>query len=691
MTAQIPTRLSQSMVFKITLAFSVIALIFFANVGKSYFDAQRTQSLLTRMTDEALPIFSSAANLASDVQKLEPVVLAILESKSNAEFAVEQQSYQSLASDILNEITRMQTVDISEPLATKVRQLLRTLDGQITAIGSGIDTLSTQQTELISTISKFNSASQTLNEAENILTPLIGDFVYELTDDYVISLIQELAASANYGMLIIEKLKSANDPQRVDELQTELSSWIQDFDSFFGMLPSVAGDDPALYRDFLKTFSATNSQIKITAQGEYNTDTNDYANGLVTIKQTQVGLAQQQTQALQTFREQMTAILDTTDTIVRLSFDDLQRSASITKTALKTQIWVGLVSGLIALSFVLAISVYLTRYFKTAISKIQRPLHKLALGELHSTHEQAKADEFGRIQTAVTDVSDGLRDIVSGIGQAQVQINDSVDTVSKQSENTLSFVAGQKNELDMVATALTEMSATAHEVAQHASDTLKKVNDAGKVAGQGRQEVGECRTLVEQVSAQTAEAQNVIHSLNNGVQGIESILTTIGGIAEQTNLLALNAAIEAARAGEQGRGFAVVADEVRALASRTQASTLEIQQMTDTMLKESSSAVSVMQQSSELVAKSLESTQRADTTIAGFTGIMEEVQDLSHLIATASEEQAATVNEINNNVLQVSNLAEQTQQSAQAMQAGSHQLADEASTLAEKVSRFKIL
>jgi methyl-accepting chemotaxis protein len=196
--------------------------------------------------------------------------------------------------------------------------------------------------------------------------------------------------------------------------------------------------------------------------------------------------------------------------------------------------------------------------------------------------------------------------------------------------------------------------------------------------------------MINQVSNQSEVTNDVIQSLASGVQNIESILNTIGGIAEQTNLLALNAAIEAARAGEQGRGFAVVADEVRALASRTQSSTLEIKEMTEKMLKDSNQAVEVMEKSSELVNQSVTSAQVADDTIAQFDQLMEEVLDLSRLIATASEEQAATVNELNTNVHRVSNLAEQTSEAAESSQQTGVELDTMALELREKISRFHI-
>jgi methyl-accepting chemotaxis protein len=321
---------------------------------------------------------------------------------------------------------------------------------------------------------------------------------------------------------------------------------------------------------------------------------------------------------------------------------------------------------------------------------LQIELNFLAQGVLRTAYHSPRMDEFGRLYESIGRVSHSLKDILSEIDQANIEITEGVNRVSEQARNTRDFVEGQKPQLDMVAPALTEMSATAGGVARHASDTHKKVNQARDIAISGRDKVTRTLDMIIQVSNPSRETKAVIDAMSDGVQGIESILATIGAIAEQTNLLALKAAIEAARAGDQGRGFAVVADEVRALASRTQASTQEIQVMTDTMAQESKRAVSVMEYSGSLVSQSVESAQEAHTTIAQFGDIMNEVLDLSHLIATASEQQAGTVNNLHQNLMQVSNLTEKTQDAATASQTASSRLTAMAAAMKTKISMFTI-
>jgi methyl-accepting chemotaxis protein len=661
-----------------------------ANVGKNYFDSTQTQTRLIQITDESLPLFLNAAEISELIYSMEPALLAILEARSTVEFQIANAHYQSVNTQLQEQLISLNTLALSQPMASTVAGQRSDISDAIATIESKIESTSNTQGDLIQTITQFNNASRTLVEVEEALTPLISDFAYELTDDYLISLIQEMAASANYGMVIIEKLKSATNPDTVSQLQTQLGTWIRDFDSFMGMLPATAGDDAALYRTFLKDLSSMTNLIKVTAQGEYNNDTNDYGNGLQSIKQQQVALILTQTENLTSFRQSMSETLALTDQLVQLGFQELEASTTDSRNVLSNQIRMGLISGAIALILVLFISTYITRFFRRSINELKIDLDLLAKGEIEVKPKSHRKDEFGAINAYVERVTLGLKDIVVGIGQANEKINDGVERVARHANKTRDFAEDQKHELDMVATALTEMSATASEVASHASDTHDRINTAGQLSAQGRENMKTTKDMINQVSDQSGVTDRVIQSLASGVQNIESILNTIGGIAEQTNLLALNAAIEAARAGEQGRGFAVVADEVRALASRTQSSTLEIKEMTEKMLKDSNQAVEVMEKSSELVSQSVVSAQVADDTIAQFDHLMEEVLDLSRLIATASEEQAATVNELNSNVHRVSTLAEQTSEAAESSQQTGSELDTMALELREKVSRFHV-
>jgi methyl-accepting chemotaxis protein len=681
---------SISLANKILAGFAFIALLFLGNLTLAYFDANRVGSGLATMVDESLPIFTLISEVAQNIQRLEPVILGVLGTKNPTALGPLEQQRVELTARISTNLENAQLQTLSEPLASAVSKQFLQLTAEFSQVITDMTETVATQTESNDIRATLSSAIEAIDQEQNILQPLISDFTLEIDDDYTLSLAHELAASSNYGMLIIEKMKNVQDQQRLQQIVSDLEGWIRDHNSILRSMRMMAGDVSGTYQELIAALNSSTVNIMAKTQGTLDKASNTYSGGLFAAKTRQIELGQRQEQNLNQFRVNLGKILRNTDALVEVGFSDMTSSAEAIQQQLSLQKSLGLVSGLIALGLVLLISFLLTRYFKKSITLLQIELTFLAQGVLRTTYHSPRMDEFGRLHESVSQVSDSLKGIVTDINQANVQITEGVNRVTEQSRNTRDFVEGQKHQLDMVANALTGMSATAGEVARHASDTHKKVNQAGDVAISGRDKVTRTLDMINQVSDQSHETKAVIDALNVGVLGIESILATIGGIAEQTNLLALNAAIEAARAGDQGRGFAVVADEVRALASRTQASTQEIQVMTDTMLQESKRAVKVMAQSGTLVSQSVESAQAAHTTIEQFSDIMNEVLDLSHLIATASEQQATTVNHLNQNVMQVSDLAEKTQDSAAASQNASSRLSAMADAMKTKISLFKI-
>lgn len=337
------------------------------------------------------------------------------------------------------------------------------------------------------------------------------------------------------------------------------------------------------------------------------------------------------------------------------------------------------------------ISLWLSRLIKQATRGFTQEFQALSEGQLKELSLSDKQDEFGRLNNLLVNVIAHLKETVLDIRHSSDSVDDSVKTVSHSATQTRQIVEQQKHELDSIAAALVEMNATAQEVAQHTDNTHSKVLQATELSRNGRQQVQQSRQGVDQMVSQTAKTITAINDLNQGVRSIEGIIDTITAIAEQTNLLALNAAIEAARAGEYGRGFAVVADEVRELATRTQKSTLEIQDKIASMVNDAQTAVSVINQSEEIAASSLEQAQVADETILEFEQLMNEIQDLSHLVSTAAEQQAATLKELDQNINQVALLADSTNVQAENTESEASKQVGFVQSLEKSLARFKIV
>jgi aerotaxis receptor len=225
-------------------------------------------------------------------------------------------------------------------------------------------------------------------------------------------------------------------------------------------------------------------------------------------------------------------------------------------------------------------------------------------------------------------------------------------------EQSSDGIRQQQSETDQVATAITEMAASVQEVARNAQNTADAADKADAEARAGRQVVADTGTAIGRLAAEVEKASGVIQQLETRSSEITSVLDVIRGIAEQTNLLALNAAIEAARAGEQGRGFAVVADEVRTLASRTQQSTQEIQSMIEKLQDGARSAVKVMTLSREQADSSVEQARHAAASLENITRSVSVITDMSAQIATAVEEQSAVGEEINRNVVSIRHISD---------------------------------
>ena len=311
-------------------------------------------------------------------------------------------------------------------------------------------------------------------------------------------------------------------------------------------------------------------------------------------------------------------------------------------------------------------------------------------GDLTRRIQVKSDDEVGAVARQINLFIDMLQTMMADIANSAREL----DGQAKQSHSLTSHndqsLARQQSEIAQIATAVHEMSATATEVASNAEQAAAAAHASAKSCEQGKQVISCNQHSITSLAGQVEQASNIIQELEKNAQEINTILSTIQGIAEQTNLLALNAAIEAARAGEQGRGFAVVADEVRVLSKRTHSSTEEIRAMIETLQRNTQQAVNTMHQSQQLAKNSVEDAQNATLALEQITHAIGEISDMATQISSAAEEQRAVTDEVGRNIQATKDVTDELSLAANNANQLASQLKDIALRINEQVNNFHV-
>ena len=307
--------------------------------------------------------------------------------------------------------------------------------------------------------------------------------------------------------------------------------------------------------------------------------------------------------------------------------------------------------------------------------------HKLVI-----EHED---NEIGKMYGAYNNLIDQMGKVISGVVLASSRVASGTEQVSATLVETERGVRQQQSDIDQVATAMNEMLATVHEVAQNTTQTAHSAEEANHEANNGKEVTMRAIASINALAGQLGEAASVMNQLDADSQEVGQVLAVIKGIAEQTNLLALNAAIEAARAGEQGRGFAVVADEVRTLAQRTQQSTEEIRNIIERLQEQSRTAVSVMEASMAKAQESVGQTGEVDTALHKIVQSVTTISDMSRQIATAAEQQTQVAEEIDRNITNIASVADRTTHVTEESVQATNDIHKETGHLRELVGRLQ--
>jgi methyl-accepting chemotaxis protein len=344
----------------------------------------------------------------------------------------------------------------------------------------------------------------------------------------------------------------------------------------------------------------------------------------------------------------------------------------------------------IAISSVLAL--FIQRTIVAPINQVVSALKDIAEGDGDLTQrlQVTSKDELGDLANWFNIFIEKIHKVTTYFSETSDELNQSAQRLAETTGKTNQGVVKQQREIDLVASAITQMSGTVQEVRNNVAQSALDAEQADNQAIEGSSIVNKTMESIADVSGEMERAATVIANLQQETDSIGAVIDVIGGIAEQTNLLALNAAIEAARAGEQGRGFAVVADEVRSLASRTQTSTQEIKDMIERLQKGANEAVSVMENGSEQTSSSVKYAEHAGASLTNITEAVTVIKEMSQHISAATQEQSTVTEEINQNIINISQVASQTAEESRIIATGSEELTALANQLRSSISQFKL-
>ena len=348
--------------------------------------------------------------------------------------------------------------------------------------------------------------------------------------------------------------------------------------------------------------------------------------------------------------------------------------------------------NLIVAGVLIAIGLWVAMGVARPVHRASNMLNQIASGDADLTRQMPvdTQDEVGQLAKAFNHFVHQLKVLIQAVGDTAKEVTYTAEELNQAAAKTETNTDNQQQSVDMVAAAINQMGATVQEIAQNANETADAAKQASKESHDGQLVVNTTVDGINSLFDKMQGASKVITTLATDVGEISTVLAVIKGISEQTNLLALNAAIEAARAGEQGRGFAVVADEVRTLAQRTHESTEEINTMVLKLQNGAQDAVSAMNSGIETAQDSVESADTAGKSLAKITQAINAITDLSMQVATATEEQSSVVNELNNHILNIKTMSDDTAQETKTVSKKCKELTDASGRLNGMVSQFKL-
>jgi len=665
---------------KITVAmrviggFAIITLLLLIISLSSLFNINSIGSSVDRLNDEAVPALNQVSAIKVDILELGSVQLETFHDESLEQVEAHKKEFD----------------DSNTLLFASFDKLKELIQGN--GQSDEIETLEKDSRQYIDLISRLFSQHSEYLELQNVTASQLDEIAFNI-DDAAIMLLDTMDASDNEVIsreanniesslssliTLMYDLNKANKLNSAEIIRSEIDINIDSIRPRLEVLDNEAtGSSAAIVDDAIAT--VRNALDSLQGNGSYP-DNVIRRQQLRIDSEDSLNKSEIQLNKLMMEADQLQAAVRGIADETRISVTD----------SISTSSWINSIITIISIALAVLISWYTVRSISRPLSRVNHMLNIMADGNLTERVDYSAQDEFGELASNTNKLTGNLRKLIEGIANRATQLATAAEQSSNVSDETTNAIDEQRRQIEQVATATQEMNSTASEMADGADQALREIQHSDDEAKRVRQISDKNRATIEGLAKEIKGASEVIDQLSENSKNIGGILDVIRGIADQTNLLALNAAIEAARAGEQGRGFAVVADEVRTLASRTQESTEEIQDMIENLQNDSQRAVTVMNKGREQAELSVQQSDEAAEALQSITESVHQASDSSNHIANAAKEQSTTAQDISQRLESIVSIAEQTASGSKQTAQASNEVAKLADELQDSIKSFRV-
>ncbi len=539
----------------------------------------------------------------------------------------------------------------------------------IEQVGQSINTYNNTFNQVVTLVRQRNMLEKQLDTYGQAMRESIAQIIntaYQKGDSTLTYNASQAQRAMLVGRLFVVKYFQSSQEKDFTTAITNMDQGLQD--EISALKQNLQGTQQELFNTFLK------------AHQDYLKDMHDINNLISQANQMISNTLDELGPKIATDVEKITlSVMQQQDTLGPQLKDSTNRSIEIT-----------IFLSVVAILLGIAASYLLTIVITKPVHKAVKAANQLAEGDLTVDVGETSKDETGLLLAAIQNTAVNLKQMITTISGASTELASASTELATVTEQSSQSIIRQESETEMVATAMNEMTVTVHDVANSASQAAGAADQANQEAESGAGVVKRTIAAIHLLSESVTQSSEKLSEVEQEVHNISTILDVIRGIAEQTNLLALNAAIEAARAGEQGRGFAVVADEVRSLASRTQDSTQEIQNIIEQLQHGTQSTVNAMNQGKKQAAACVEQADETNETLQAIIHAIGVINDMNMQIASASEQQSTVAESINENIVNVRQIAEENAVASDETRQSSGEIARLAEQLNQLVARFKI-